>query len=374
MSSSSSDGRKTVLLLVRELGIGGSERQMSMAARQLDPDRYRVLVGCFSQTGLRQAELAAVGIPVREFPVRSFGSWSLIEQRAAFRKFLREESVDVVHPFDYVTVLFSALGVSGTGVRFISSQRSHRGLIPLPYRWLMPLSDRVADQVVVNSESLRQELTVQAGLPPGQVRLVRNILLPEMFPEPPSGPRPRPGPLAGASLVVGCIAALRAEKDFGTLLRAARPLVDRYPGLRVLLVGSGPVEDELRALAGQLGLAGSCHFVPATAEVLPWLHSLDVFVLPSISEAMSNSLMEAMCTGCASIASAVGGNTELVTPEVTGLLFPAGDAPALQQALDRLLGDAALRQRLGQAARRFIVDTFSPSAVVRQLDALYRGN
>jgi L-malate glycosyltransferase len=371
MSSSSAARRKTVLLMIRELGIGGSERQTSMMAQSLDQRDFRVIVGAFHSEGLRRAQLNEAGIPVVEFGVRSFASPSLWRWRREFREYLQREQVSIVHPFDYGTVVFCALSTPRTGVRFISSQRSQRILLPRTYRPLVRCSDWVADTLVVNSEFLRQEMIQEEGWRPERVRLVRNAIDTDAF-QPPAGPRRRPEILAGAEMVVGCVAGLRREKDLGTLMHAVQRLVPRFPGLRLLLVGSGPADEELRQLCAQLRLEQHCHFVPQTADVLPWLHSIDIFVLPSTSEALSNSLMEAMSTGAAVVASRVGGNVELVTHGANGLLFPAGDVPALEAALESLITQPAYREQLGRAARHFLTENFSARAVAASLGAVYQ--
>ena len=357
--------------MIRELGIGGSERQTSMMAQSLNQKDFRVIVGAFHSEGLRRAQLNEVGIPVVEFGVRSFGRLSLWKRRQEFRKFLRQEQVAVVHPFDYGTVLFCALSTPGTGVRFISSQRSQRVLLPPNQRRLVRCADFAADTLVVNSEFLRQEMIKEEGWRPERLRLIRNAIDVNAF-QPPVGPRLRLAPLAGAKIVVGCIAALRSEKDLGTLMAAVQRLAPRFPGLHLLLVGSGSAEPELRKLCAQLGLDQICHFVSQTADVLPWLHCIDIFVLPSTSEALSNSLMEALSTGTAAVASRVGGNVELITHNQNGLLFEARDVAGLEAVLATLITQPSQREQLGRKGRDFVVENFSARAVAASLGTVYQ--
>jgi glycosyltransferase involved in cell wall biosynthesis len=100
---------------------------------------------------------------------------------------------------------------------------------------------------------------------------------------------------------------------------------------------------------------------------------MDIFVLPSLSEALSNSLMEAMACGCCAVASEVGGNPELVEHGQTGLLFPAGDSLALAAALESLLDSPALRHRLAGAGAGFIREGFSSQAAARRMGRIYAG-
>jgi glycosyltransferase involved in cell wall biosynthesis len=105
--------------------------------------------------------------------------------------------------------------------------------------------------------------------------------------------------------------------------------------------------------------------------VAPWYRNIDIFVLPSLSEALSNSLMEAMACGCAVVASNVGGNPELVTDRQTGLLFPSRDAAALADGLRLLIGNERLRSTLAGAAACSIAERFSLAASARRMEQIY---
>jgi glycosyltransferase involved in cell wall biosynthesis len=143
------------------------------------------------------------------------------------------------------------------------------------------------------------------------------------------------------------------------------------PGRKLVVVGSGPELPALSAHCDRLGLRPYCHFEPTTSAVAEWLHSIDVFVLPSSTEGLSNSLMEAMACGCAVVASDVGGNPELVADGSTGLLFPSGDGGALAAALARLAENAELRSELTARGAALIRDHFSLAIAARRMAEIY---
>ena len=134
------------------------------------------------------------------------------------------------------------------------------------------------------------------------------------------------------------------------------------------MVGSGPMLAELQA-----GGDGDCHFEPAVRNVAPWLRAMDIFVLPSLSEALSNSLMEAMGCGCCPVASDTGGNPELVEDGETGLLFPVGDAAALAERLGRVVDRAEYRRGLAARAERRMREQFTREHAARAMEADLRG-
>ncbi len=140
---------------------------------------------------------------------------------------------------------------------------------------------------------------------------------------------------------------------------------------QLVIVGDGPCKAALQTQARELGLGDRCRFVDATSDVAPWYRSIDVFVLPSLNESFSNSLMEAMACGCAVVASNVGGNPELVRDGANGLLFEPGNVVDLTRRLESALGDEAVRRRLGAAAVRTIRERYTKEASADRFAALY---
>src|ERR1035437_9382241 len=173
-------------------------------------------------------------------------------------------------------------------------------------------------------------------------------------------------PWGEAAVVIGTVCALRPEKGLHTLMEAFRKVKAGRGGVKLVIVGSGPMLAELEA-AGD----GDCHFQPAVGNVAPWLRAMDLFVLPSLSEALSNSLMEAMGCGCCPVASRTGGNPELVKDGETGLLFPVGDAEALAARLALLLDDPAYRRELGAKAERRMQEHFTREQSARAMREIY---
>jgi len=138
-----------------------------------------------------------------------------------------------------------------------------------------------------------------------------------------------------------------------------------------LIVGSGPEGERLQSQARQLGILEKCVFVPATDRVAAWLRAMDIFVLPSLSEAFSNSLMEAMACGCCPVASRVGGNPELLGDSERGVLFEAGNPVELAAVLHSLIGDRQRREVLAAAAASFIRSGFSIESSAARMQEIY---
>jgi L-malate glycosyltransferase len=357
-----------VMLMVRQLGPGGTERQLTEMARGLDPERFRVHVGCFHE-GLRAEELRAEGLPILRLPVTSFMKPNAVTGAWQLGSYLRRHRIRLVHTFDYPLNCFGVPVARTFGVPVVlTSQRGHRHLVPGLYLRLLRLAERLATGVVVNSESVRLELLAEGHLAAGRVHLCHNGIDITRFH---TGGRARMPAVQSAELVIGVVCLLRPEKGLPTLLRAFAVAADSRPGIRLLIVGSGPELHNLEMLAKELGIHDQCVFQPAVADVAPWLRSIDIFVLPSLSEALSNALMEAMACGCACIASSAGGNPELIRQGATGLLFQPGDVQGLAERIELLIANRELRGRLAQGAACEIQQRFSLKASAARMGEIY---
>jgi glycosyltransferase involved in cell wall biosynthesis len=349
-----------VLLLARELDLGGSERQMTEIAKTLDRSRFAPHVGCFRPQGIRHAELAASGVPIVHFPLDSFASLGALSAAWKLGSYIRRHKIRLVHTFDYPLTLFAVpVARWSTSAVVVGSQRSHRSLIPRKYRRLIRMTDHIADAIVVNCDFVRQHLLNDERVSGGRIRLCYNGVDLEEFQ---AAETPRD------SLAIGVVCALRPEKDLGTLIHAFARV--RRSGLRLLIVGSGSMLGPLRLQAEARGLAGDCTFVPATEKVAEWLRAIDIFVLPSRSEAFSNSLLEAMACGCCPVASKVGGNVELIRNGENGMLFEPGDVDQLSNVLEALVELRVLREQLAAKAR-CTAQRFSIASSARRMEEIY---
>ncbi len=176
--------------------------------------------------------------------------------------------------------------------------------------------------------------------------------------------------------VFGTVGRAQAVKDQLTLVRAFAALISHFPqarqNARLVIIGDGPLLPRLQELVEQTGL-GDLVWLPGSRDDIPALmRAMDVFVLPSLSEGISNTILEAMASGLPVVATAVGGNPELVEAGTSGALVPAGDAAQLADTLARYWLEPALARQQGQAARKIIETGFSMQRMVDQYVAVYR--
>lgn len=232
----------------------------------------------------------------------------------------------------------------------------------------------MADAVFTVTGELQRYHSRQAWISPSRIRVIHNGIDTQLF-----APHPQARRLilekAGVPtdrFVVGSVGRLVAIKDHATLLKSAELLAQRGVNVHVLLVGSGPEMTRHRQyLEHSVALAGRVTFLGSRDDVSEILNGMDVFVLPSISEGMSNTLIEAMSCGLPVIATRVGGNPEVVGDDGSGGVFTPGDINGLAQHLERLAGNVDLGRNLGTAARQRAVSMFSLERMVKDYRQLY---
>ena len=350
--------------MVRELGIGGTERQLVETARFLQRDRFIPHVGCFRPDGLRRRDLELAGIPILHLPVYSFKSSAVLRAASQLIRYIRQQHIQIVHSFDAPLNIFAVpvARLAGTPA-VISSQRGDRDLTGQGFKRLLRITDHLADAVVVNCQWMKRYLVEEEWVPEQKVRLCYNGIDAVRY------HRRLRAHSSTNRLVIGTLCALRPEKRVDTLIRAFATV--RHPGASLVIVGNGPEEPSLRALCAQLGVESDCHFEPATTDIVEWLSRMDIFVLPSRSEALSNALMEAMACGCCPVASRVGGNPEVVDDGQNGLLFEVDNVTQLARQLQDLLIDNSRRRRLAAAASEKISTQFTFAKAADAMQGIY---
>lgn len=174
------------------------------------------------------------------------------------------------------------------------------------------------------------------------------------------------------AFVFGTLGRLHEQKGHTHLLDAAARIAAQHPKAVFLIAGYGPLEAQLKSRAEALGLRDRVRFLGYRTDAVALLAAMDVFVLPSLWEGMSNAILEAMAAGRPVIATAVDGNVDQVDDGRTGLLVPPADAPALADALDRLARDPQLAGEMGRLGRERAERDFSLSRMTEAYVTLYR--
>jgi len=227
---------------------------------------------------------------------------------------------------------------------------------------IVTLTDRGAEEhVLFHIAGIEKFVTIHSGIALAHFRSVKGD---------PAVKRKELG-LPPKGMIVGTVGRLVPIKGLEWLLKAAPWVLAEFSQAYFVIIGDGPLLEELRELTTQLGIGQRVVFLGAREDVHECLAALDLFVLPSLNEGMGRVLLEAMAVGCPVVATRVGGIPDIVADGTTGLLVPPRDDRALAEAILILLRDRSRRTAYGEAARRHVDGRFDVETMVRNIERLY---
>jgi glycosyltransferase involved in cell wall biosynthesis len=366
---------RRVFFLLDSFMIGGTETQAVELARRLDPDRYQVTVGCLRKEGPLLSRLDGTRVRVVGFSMgKGIDSPSGIRGVLKLSAFLRRERIQVMHAHDLWSNLVGMVAAKLARVPVtITSQRdlSHDAWYGTYRRRVLRYFQSRSSIVLTNAKAIRDGLIEQDGLPPEKVCVIyngvdidgfRNVVRNRewMFPD-----------SEGKKLIV-LVGNMNSDvKGHPVLIEAASEVTKSHPEAQFLLVGDGPMRGSFEVQVDAAGLKRNFSFLGRRSDVPQILGSCDVAVLPSLAEGMPNAVLEYLASGLPVIATALGGNLEVIQHGVTGLLVPPKDPQALAAELKRLLDDPQFAAQLAKAGREHVATRFSFERLVEEVDGLY---
>jgi GT2 family glycosyltransferase len=369
-------GRKIrVLEVIDKPFLGGGQRTVLLLAAGLGKRGFEVAV-CSAAGGPLVAELERRGVEHHPLPLGKMPNPGAARK---LRRLIREGDFDVVHTHGGVAGLYGRLAARGTraaavhtlhGIHYLhySSPILRRAFIALE-RWM----SRSTAAVVCVSLADRARAAALGLAPEEKLRVIKNgIDFKEGVLRGTTGRRRREPWSAGTGPVVGTVARLHRQKGLAFLLRAVPAVLRAHPRARFVIVGGGPLAEKLAEETARLGAGAAVHFLGERPDVADILARFDVFVLPSLWEGLPYVLGEAARAGKPVVASDIEGVREVIHDGENGLLVTPADPGALASAVNRLLGDAALRRRLAAASRRTVPGHFDLGMMLRLTGSLYR--
>jgi glycosyltransferase involved in cell wall biosynthesis len=368
--------RIRVVHIIHSMEVGGAQRQIASLFGALDRARFDLRLICLGRKGVVGEQLEREG-----FVVAALGKKARVQIGMLMRlvRLLREWKPGIVHCSIFTANLWGRIAGKIAGVPILIAHE--QSTISLE-KWYRRLIDRVLSRitwrVLTVSEDLRRRVVAEEGIAPARVEVLHNAI--DLRAIAAGGRADAAGGRADAreqalagerGLRVGVVGRLEHRKDHLTLVRAAARVVSEIPAATFFLVGEGPDRPKIEAEIARLRLRSSVFLLGERHDVPELLHSFDVYVLSSITEGLSLSILEAMAAGCPVVATDVGGNPELLDDGRAGILTPARDPEALALAVIRLLKSPAQRETLAQAARQRALEGFDIHSVARRLQALY---
>ena len=230
-----------------------------------------------------------------------------------------------------------------------------------------------SDKIVTVSNSLKDVLIRKGGIRPDKITVIHNgIGLVNTQCDPIMEQKMRQElSIDNSDRIIGCVGTLRSVKGHKYLIQAMPLILDKFPHTCLVLVGDGPLRNDLERLAEKLKVRERIMFLGYRPDVSELMNIFDIFILPSLSEGLSNVLLEAMAASKPVIATNVGGNPEVVEDGRTGLLVPPKDPKKIAEAVNELLDNKNKRLEMGKAGLERVKEKFSISKTVREYKKVY---
>lgn len=364
---------------------GGTERQVLNLGRALRARGADVAFGCLRRAGRLLGELDGAGIDVREYHIRSLYSVRAAREMLALAHDLSRARTDVLHAYNIYGNVFAVPAARLAGVPVVIAGVRDCGLYMDPWKKRVQRAIcRLADLILVNAVGVKDWL-VSEGYAAARIRVVHNGIDVARFEDvrPAGSVRQELGIPAEAPILT-LIARLCPSKGVEPAIDAMAELGPRHADAHLLVVGEALRSErgdltsddryrrQLEARAHERGVGDRVHFLGYRADVPALLAQASLSVQPSLTEGLSNSILEAMASARAVVATPVGGTPEIIVPDRTGVLVPPGDPRALAAAIGALLDSPARREDLGHRARALVHERFSIRALADATERIYR--
>ena len=334
------------------------EKLLVEFARRTDRERFNLRFVSLGTRGILADEIEACGWPVTALNQKDGRRIGL-----AFRlaRLFRQWRADVVHTHNSRPLLYGAPAARLAGVRRVIHTRHGQSYgASKADRRAFRLAAKFTDRLVCVSED-SAKLSLQEGISPERVVAVWNGIDISRF--------QYEGPCANGPIVA--VGRVSSEKSFETLIQAVALVQRGHPQVHLEIAGDGPCMPELRKLADQLGVSDRIRFLGQVRDVAAILGRASLFALPSLTEGISLTLLEAMSRGLPVVATAVGGTPEAVADGETGVLVPPRSPAELAEAILQILKAPELGRRMGLAGRRRVEAHFEVRRMVAQYEGLY---
>jgi glycosyltransferase involved in cell wall biosynthesis len=340
------------------LHVGGMEKLLVEFARHADRRQYDLQFISLTSKGDAAEQIEQLG-----WPVIALNQRPGLEPKTSFQlaRLFRLTKPRIVHTHNTKPLIYAAPAAHLLGIpTLIHTRHGQRHGATRGQNFLFNMAASWADKIVSVSRD-STELAARQRMPREKLLTIHNGIDLTLFPV--AVPRPN-----GPVVFVG---RLSPEKDVPTLLRATAIAASVEPSFRLHLAGDGPCLPELQRLVKQFFIADHVTFLGQTANVAQLLADASLLVLSSLTEGISLALLEAMACGLPVVATAVGGNTEVVMDGETGLLVRPGSPPALAEAMLKLYRNSDLARQMGRAGRQRVEDHFDSRRMVAQYESLY---
>jgi len=351
---------------------GGAERQIYELATRVDQSRYECFIASLECTGSVPSNLLGnIGARLVTFPVKRIYGLSGIREGFRFFAFLKREKIDILLTYHFSSDIWGAFWAHVAGVKAIVSNRRDMGFWRgqqhvRAYRLL----NHWVTRIIVVANAVKDMVVREEEYPAERVEVIYNGIVVDVQNAKTVPARQQLG-LKEDELVIIQVGGLRPVKGHEFLLRAIAQIGADVPRFRLVLIGDGELRHNLENLVKELHIEDRVAFLGNRPDARQLLEVADICVLPSLSEGMSNAILEYMAAGKPVVATRVGGNPELVTDGLEGILVDKENVVQLKDAIVSLLQDPAKRKNMRDLGRAKIHEQFRMEKMIGKYEKLF---
>ncbi len=352
----------------------GTEKQLILLIKNLNKNIFEPHLVCLypSKWLLEEYDLS----PLHFLDIHSFlkpaSYWKILK----FARFLRNNHFQIVQTHFRDANFAGIIAAKLAGVKAIISTRRNQGY------WhnkkellLLRFLNKMVTHIIANSQDTKRFTEKVENISPEKIKVIYNGLDMDLFSK--NGETkpcevvqalniPRQAPL------IGVVANLRPVKGIDVFIKAAAEVAQHFPEARFLIAGDGPEKEKLIELSQRLGLNGKVFFLGKINPIVPFLKMLNVGVLPSHSESLSNAVIEYMAMGLPVVCTETGGSKELIINGENGYVVPTGDSKQLAQAIEKILQNQEAAHEMGEHNKEKAYRLFSLKTFVKEYQEFYQ--
>ena len=354
-------------------GFGGTERHIFEVTKRLDRDKYIPFVCCLKLKKRMKEVFKENDVQVMELPLQKIYGFQAIKYGMKLIEFIKKEKIKIIQTFHILPDLYVPIVAKIAGTPVIISSRRDLGFDRKKGHLFVQKGINVlVDKIIVNSNAVKKTLIRNEQVSSLKITKIYNGVEMKNNKSIVDGQalRKKMG-IEPSCFVVGLLSNMNPIKGCKYFVDACPIIMKQVPNTKFLIVGGGPLMEELKKRIRDLGVLKHTIFTGHLLNGTDYLSMMDVSVNSSLSEGFSNTILESMASGVPMVATQVGGNPEALVDGKTGLLVPPGDSSAIANAVIRILRDRTQPESMGKCAKKHAEEVFSMEKMMSEIENLY---
>lgn len=359
--------KQKIMYVILSLNFGGAEKVVVNTVKQLDKSTYHPIIACLDEKGELANELESLGINIRVFNRKAGLDIGLFFRIA---RFIINNNIDLIHTHNIEALFYAGTAAKLAKRPVVHTQHDPQLTFSLKRKIKVLLISLGVKKIVAVSKDIESVYRNSFRIRNNKLLTILNGIDTSLYPERAIVQKLKDDcNIKTADLVVGTVARFADVKDLFTLIDSFIRVYEKRKDVHLVMAGDGPLAQELKDYASKSIVSQRIHFLGYRSDIINVLSTFDIFINCSLSEGLSMTILEAMACRLPIVATAVGGNRELVENNINGKLVPTRDPSALSKAIFEII---PIKKKLGFASYYTIKDKYSLSSMVENYESIYR--